>query len=125
MKTKMKNNAVAAAFLVSLSTLPAQADIERISSDGDTYVVSENENGFVLTSKYPKSRFIEDGSNSQFIEVWEIFYFGKSCDTYHERLGDGTWSWANAGFGADFANRFSIWFPRQDVPWEGGFQCRE
>lgn len=116
-------------FLAALALVflahQAFADVERVSTDGDVYVVSENENGFVLTSKYPKSRFVERGSASYFSDGADIFYFGRSCDTFHERLGTGTWGWANAGFGADFQNGFSIWFPRQDVPWEGGMECRE
>lgn len=109
----------------ALSPQHAVADINRVSSDGDVYIVSENAHGFVLTSQYPKTRFIEGGSNSSFNEARDVFYFGRSCDTFHKDFGAGTWGWANAGFGATFENGFSLWFPRQDVPWEGGFECRE
>jgi hypothetical protein len=110
-------------ILAALLTSPAYAEVEPVSSSGDIYTVSENVNGFVLTSKYPKSHFIEQGASSYFVEGPDVFYFGRSCDAFHKLFGNGTWSWANAGYGAQFEGGFSLWFPRQDVPWESGLSC--
>lgn len=117
--------ALFAPILAAMLSSPANAEVERISASGDIYTVSENENGFVLTSKFPKSRFIDQGARSFVVEGPDVFYFGRSCDTFHNLFGAGTWSWANAGYGAQFDSGFSLWFPRQDVPWEGGFDCQE
>ena len=93
-------------MLAALLTSPAYAEVEPVSSSGDIYTFSENVNGFVLTSKYPKSRFIEQGASSYFVDGPDVFYFGRSCDAFHELFGNGSWSWANAGYGAQFESGF-------------------
>lgn len=82
------------------------------SSDGHSYQMTCNDNGFVLTSVYPTARFIDKGVASEVIEGFETIYLGKSCDAYHEVFGNGTWGIANGGFVASFDNN-RVGFPRQ------------
>lgn len=84
-----------------------------ISSDGHSYAVTCNENGFMLISTYPVSRFIENGVFSTVREGIETIYLGKSCDAYTEAYGDGTWGLANGGYAISFDD-YRIGFPRQE-----------
>jgi hypothetical protein len=65
-----------------------------------------NVHGFVLRSRGPVERL---GRTER-----ETVYFGRSCDAYHPRLGDGKWCWADGGFIADFSSA-SIGFPDQEL----------
>ena len=102
----------------------AQDDSFYVSSTGDDYTIAANENGYVLTSRYPKARFVEAGANSYVVRGIETFYFGRNCDAVHEVFGSGKWGWANAGFGADFEGGFQFRFPRQELPEGHGGICR-
>ncbi|WP_189412486.1 hypothetical protein [Neogemmobacter tilapiae] len=95
-----------------------------VSSAGDRYSISENENGGILTSLYPKSRFVEAGANSYVVDGLDVIYFGKDCDAFHKVFGKGTFGWANGGFLATFESGAEIGFPRQDLPWEHLTKCR-
>ncbi|MBI1220300.1 MAG: hypothetical protein GC186_17335 [Rhodobacteraceae bacterium] len=95
-----------------------------VSSEGDTYYATENANGGILTSKYPRPRYIEQGAASHVIDGKEVIYFGRSCDAFTKAYSVGTWGWANGGFVATFNNGARIGFPRQDPPWDDLLQCR-
>ncbi|MEP2532237.1 hypothetical protein [Shimia sp.] len=101
----------------------ANDDVYYVSGGGDDYVITANANGYVLTSRYPKARFVEAGVNSHVVRGVETFYFGKDCDAAHTLFGAGTWGWANGGFGADFES-FQLRFPRQELPDGPGLECR-
>ena len=105
------------------STVAAQ-EATYVSSDGDEYFASENEHGGVMTSRYPKSRFVEMGAASHTIDGYEIIYFGRSCDAFTKAFGSGTWGRANGGFVVEFQNGARMAFPRQDLPWESLIHCR-
>lgn len=94
-----------------------------VSSYGDEYSISTNENGVVLRSLYPKAWFIEGGANSRVVRGIDVLYFGKSCDAFHEEFGKGRWWWINGGFGADFDN-FKISFPRQEIDVPNSRDCQ-
>ena len=110
-------------FLLVLA-VPAAAQMPYyVSNGGDEYEISHNANGAVLTSVYPKAWFIEGGANSRVVRGRTVFYFGKSCDVFHEVFGQGTWGWANGGFGAEFES-FRLMFPRQEIDVDGMEKCR-
>jgi len=116
-----RNIFIAVAFgTICASPLGAQQPF--VSSAGDDYAVSMNANGFAMTSLYPKARFVEQGAGSYVVRGIETFYFGVSCDALHNLFGQGTWGWANGGFGASF-DGFEIWFPRQSPPENSGSNC--
>ena len=91
-----------------------------IGSNGMRYTMTENEHGFVLTSLYPLAR--EVAAPGIFEEGLEVMYFGKTCDASSPVMGDGTWDFGNAGFGARLERardgyppiRFSVGFPRME-----------
>lgn len=87
-------------------------DNRAFSSDGHSYKMICNENGFVLTSEYPTARIIENGVLSEVIEGIETVYLGKTCDAFTQAFGEGTWGLANGGFAVNFDD-FRIGFPRQ------------
>ncbi|QYX56590.1 hypothetical protein K1T73_16350 [Roseovarius sp. SCSIO 43702] len=99
-------------------------DVTYVSSYGDEYSYQTNENGAVLTSLYPKAWFIEGGANSRIERGADVLYLGTSCDARHGVFGDGTWWWANGGFGADFPG-LEIRFPRQEIRGDFGMNCRK
>lgn len=111
---------------LTLCATPALAgdDDYYVSSAGDDYAIAVNQNGYVLTSRYPKARFVEAGANSHVVRGRETFYFGSNCDAAHDLFGSGTWGWANGGFGADFETGFQLRFPRQELPSGHGGICR-
>jgi hypothetical protein len=53
------------------------------------YEISCNADGYVLTSKYPVTRMIGTGADSQAVAVTENICFGKNCDAYHKLFGQG------------------------------------
>ncbi len=100
---------------IFLMTGPVAAqDSTYVSSYGDEYSYSSNENGAVLRSLYPKAWFIEGGANSRIVRGIDVLYLGKSCGAYHDEFGNGRWWWRNGGFGAEFDD-FKIFFPRQEI----------
>ena len=106
-----------AAIFATLATATAASDADyHVSGAGDDYAIAVNENGYVLTSRYPKARFIEAGADSRVVRGVETFYFGRNCDAAHAVFGTGRWGWANGGFGADFPGGFQLRFPRQELP---------
>ena len=113
----------ALAAILTASPALAQEDVFYVSGAGDDYRISANANGYVLTSRYPKARFVEAGANSRVVRGIETFYFGKACDAAHEVFGNGRWGWANGGFGAEFGG-FTLMFPRQELPDGPGLTCR-
>lgn len=106
------------------AVLPASASAEgsewfgSVSSDGHSYQVTCNESGFILTSTYPVSRFIENGVLSTVREGIETIYLGKSCDAFTEAYGAGTWGFANGGYAVSFED-YRVGFPRQAPYCEG------
>jgi hypothetical protein len=111
-------------MLLVLWAGPASAqDFLYLSSDGDEYRASENEHGGVLTSLYPKARFIEAGADSHVVRGIETIYFGRSCDASSEAFGEGTWNWSNGGFRVNFDKGKILGFPRQEIPWESLLHC--
>ncbi|MDU8929339.1 hypothetical protein RXV86_18250 [Alisedimentitalea sp. MJ-SS2] len=121
----MKSLYTILALTLGIAT-PAVSDDDAfyVSSGGDDYTISVNASGFVLTSRYPKARFVEQGTNSYVVRGIETFYFGTSCDASHEVFGTGKWSWANGGFRAEFEDGFILGFPRQELPEGHGSICR-
>ncbi|MGR3490693.1 MAG: hypothetical protein ACU0DW_01435 [Shimia sp.] len=104
-------------ILLFLLTSPAWAqDRSVLSSEGTIFEVATNENGAVLTSRYPKAFWTNAGVNSS----WDIrpatIYLGLSCDVSSPDYGDGTWGWANGGFWIDFDSGLRFPFPRQEHP---------
>jgi len=97
-------------------------DLTYVSSYGDEYTYSTNDNGAVLRSLYPKAWFIEGGADSRIVKGIDILYLGKSCDAYHDEFGKGRWWWKNGGFGAEFDN-FKIFFPRQEIAVGDDMKC--
>ena len=111
--TVFRHVAVQAMVMLAGVSVSAQAG-NYVSSFGDEYNITLNTNGAALISLYPKAWFIEGGANSRVERGIDTLYFGKSCDAFHKLWGDGTWWWANGGFGADF-EEFSSRFPRQEI----------
>lgn len=99
--------------LLALS-VSAPAYAELISMEGDLYTETSNENGIVLTSQVTKYRVIGTGVSMRIDEGKEVFYLGRSCDAFSQRLGDGKWQWTNSGVllefngGAVFSFRFEL-----------------
>ena len=106
-----------------LFCLPGTAFANFISSDGDAYEAEANASGVVLTSLYPKFRFIEAGAASRVIEGREKLYLGKACDAFAEPFGNGTWGWANGGFILTFDGGKRLAFPRQEPPEGANLDC--
>jgi hypothetical protein len=87
-------------------------------SDGMEYEISCSADGYVLTSKYPVTRMIGTGADTQAVPGIERIYFGRSCDAFHKIFGKGKWCWANGGFVAEFPDhRFG--FGRQELSCHG------
>ncbi|MFQ5622509.1 MAG: hypothetical protein ACE5FS_03840 [Paracoccaceae bacterium] len=85
-----------------------------VSEDGHRYQLVCNDDGVVLTSDQPVSRFVGQGAGTRVVTGIEKLYLGRSCDAWHELFGTGRWGWANYGFWAEFeARRFE--FPRQEI----------
>ena len=102
-------------FLVSSIAAPSGAqDMAYISADGHQYDLECNANGMVLTSRHPVSRFSGTGAMTEVTTGIENIFLGKSCDAAHGVYGEGTWGWANGGFGAEFPD-YRIMFPRQEL----------
>ena len=116
---------VGASFCFSVS--PVLADATYTSASGHDYKLTCNENGFVLTSVYPVSRFVGSGADTKTVRGTEIIYMGRSCDAFSETLGGGAWCWANGGFFVEVAGS-GIGFPRQELYCANdddlGFSCR-
>lgn len=98
--------------LPSFAAADTHADNRAFSTDGHSYQMACNTNGFVLTSDYPVARFIENGVLSEIEEGIETLYLGKSCDAFTQVYGNGTWGLANGGFAVSFDD-YRIGFPRQ------------
>ncbi len=87
---------IAAALMMLLSVTAATAQALHETSDGQTYQMTDNEHGYVLSAP------------------GETIYLGKSCDAFSTTAGAGFWEWANGGFCVNLAEK-SICFPRKDV----------
>lgn len=101
---------ISAALVTAIAPATAQ-----YVGDNHTWNLTCNSSGYQLKSKYPVSRFIENGANSRTTEGIETIFLGRSCDAQHTVFGKGKWCWANGGFSVDFANDQSIGFPRQEL----------
>ena len=112
-KTTLLLLAVMSIFLTG-AVKPALAYI----ADGMEYDVSCSADGYVLTSKYPVTRMIGTGVDTQAVPGIEKIYFGKSCDAFHKVFGKGKWCWANGGFLAEFPDH-SFGFGRQELTCQG------
>ena len=106
------------------SSAAVQADYE---AGGHLYDLKCTNDGYQLTSKYPVSRTTGTGATTQRTTGKEVLYLGRSCDSFHQLYGTGTWCWANGGFAAEFADmrfgfgRQELWCePEQDY----GQNCR-
>ena len=99
----------------ALATAGHAQDLDRVSSAGHSYIVDCNEDGYVLTSRYPVGRFLGSTGASTRVEVeTETLYLGRSCDAFHPKFGQGQWERSNGGFVLEF-NNLRIGFPRQDL----------
>jgi hypothetical protein len=123
--SKTRNWAMLAAVigLVPLNAL-AQDDITYVSSDGDEYQLQTRTDDIALVSLYPKSWFIEAGANSHIVREHDVFILNSKCEASHARFGNGTWSWANGGFGISVEGR-GVSFPRQEIYMDDIYQCRD
>ena len=84
--------AAIAALAFPLTVAAQETESSRVfSSGGHAYDITCNENGFILASRYPTFRLIENGVFSTVVEGIETVYLGKSCDAYTESYGDGSW----------------------------------
>ena len=119
----MQRLTISAVFLCCAAPVLAGDEEYYVSGAGDDYAITANANGYVLTSRYPKARFVEQGAASYVVRGVETFYFGKNCDAAHEVFGNGKWGWANGGFGAEFDGGFRLMFPRQELPEGHGGIC--
>jgi hypothetical protein len=94
--------------------LAGEASAQYIANHHE-YDIACNENGYVLSSKYPVAhRFGKTGVETHWIVERDNLYLGKNCDAFHKHFRTGTWCWANGGFGAKFTD-FEYWFPRQEL----------
>jgi hypothetical protein len=89
-----------------------------VSSEGHTYEVTCNSNGYALTSQNPVARAIGSGADTKYSTGRETFYLGRSCDAVNKILGGGKWCWANGGFLVSFPSG-EIGFPRQELVCDG------
>jgi hypothetical protein len=119
----MRHAPLAIALLFCAAPALAGDEDYYVSGAGDDYQVTANASGYVLTSRYPKARFVDRGAASYVVRGVETFYFGTSCDAAHEVFGNGKWGWANGGFGAEFDSGFRLMFPRQELPEGHGGIC--
>lgn len=120
----MKPPAILLGVLTIANPALASDDDYYVSSGGDDYAITVNDNGYVLQSRYPKARFVENGAASYVERGTETFFFGRNCDASHALFGNGKWGWANGGFGADFEGGFTLRFPRQELPDGHTTSCR-
>lgn len=105
----VRGSCLAVATLV-LSTLAAHAYV----TDGHEYDLQCNDDGFVLTSRYPVTHVIGQGHDIRPASDIDRLYLGRSCDAYHRLFGEGQWCRGNGGFVATFPqHRFG--FPRQEL----------
>jgi hypothetical protein len=93
----------------------AEATLVLTSSEGHAYRVNCNRNGYVLTSIYPVSRFINGSSGVRVYRGKEIIYLGSSCDSFTNSYGPGKWGWANGGIRVEFSGGEFIGFPKQEL----------
>jgi hypothetical protein len=111
------------AIAISFAAPAFAGDLLYFSADGHQYRYSNNENGAVLQSVNPISRFKGQGAATEIVTGTETIYLGKSCDAYSEFFGSGTWGWANGGFIIDF-QKGAVRFPRQEIDVPSGMHCR-
>jgi hypothetical protein len=107
--------AVLSLAMLSASSAHGDEPLTYYSNEGDEYLAVINENGAVLTSRYPKSWFHGEPTEDHEVhtESAEI-YFGNNCDAMHNEYGLGTWSGGNGAFGARFGDHL-IHFGRQEL----------
>jgi len=113
-----KKTALLILAVMSISLTAAVKPALAYIADGMEYDVSCSADGYVLTSKYPVTRMIGTGVDTQAVPGTEKIYFGKSCDAYHNIFGKGTWCGANGGFLAEFPDH-SFGFGRQELSCPG------
>ncbi|MCR8546790.1 hypothetical protein M4578_03040 [Salipiger sp. P9] len=107
---------IAASIVLGLWGATAAAeDIPYVSSEGHEYRLTCTRDGYVLTSMAPVSRFTGQGAATQVARRTETLYLGRSCDSFLDVAGAGTWGWANGGFGAEFPGGLRVMFPRQEL----------
>lgn len=99
---------------MSPATTSALAEQYDYVGDNHSWALSCNNSGYVLRSQHPVTRFHEAGAGSTVSREIETVYLGRACDASHTILGEGTWCWANGGFGAEFT-KYKIGFPRQEL----------
>lgn len=87
----------ASASVVLALWLVATAAHAYEGSDGKSYELTCDDNGYVLTP-----------------DKGQPLYLEASCNAYQWPHGIGTWSWANAGFWAYLPDG-EIWFERQEL----------
>ena len=75
-----------------------------ISSNGDEYSVSQDADGAVLRTLYPKARFYGQGAATELVRDHDELVLGYDCKAYSPYFGAGSWSWANGGFDVAFEN---------------------
>ena len=122
-----RNQGWVAGLAMAIAAGPVAAEEQHtvISSDGDEFAVTQEADGAVLRSLYPKARFFGQGAGTELVRAHDEFVLGYDCKAYSQYFGVGTWSWANGGFGVGFEG-IGFAFPRQDAPHDGDvWTCRE
>lgn len=117
----MKRMALAAALIVA-APVPVLAGPVYSSSEGHRYDYSLNDNGAVLMSVNPVTRFKGSGAGTEEVTGTETLYLGRDCDAFSPVLGHGRWSWANGGFVVELDGA-RIGFPRQEIEAGQGLNC--
>ncbi len=102
------------AMLLLLGGLPASAEEPTFIGDNHSWNVTCGEFGYQLKSKYPVSRFIEQGADSFSTEEVETIRMSRTCEALHSQFGKGKWCQANGGFAIELDNQ-SIGFARQEL----------
>jgi len=77
----------------------------RTSSNGDKYIMTCNEDGYILSPRH---------STKKLTSVDAAINLKSSCVAHSKDLGSGSWCWANGGFLIEFINS-KIGFPRQEL----------
>ncbi|WP_298559932.1 hypothetical protein [uncultured Aliiroseovarius sp.] len=105
-----------AALALCISIFASGEASSYTSGSGHDYDMTCNQNGYVLHSTSPVSRWVfgEVGSNTYTVRQTEVIYLGRSCDAQTEIMGAGEWCWANGGFVVEFDGG-RLTFPRQEL----------
>jgi hypothetical protein len=93
--------------------------------NGTIYTMKTNENGLVLTSKYPVAVFTPGKGDTAVEQMstlgWDVrprtIYLGKTCEAASDEFGEGRWSMSSGSFAG-----FAVEFPKSNVKLKFDFQ---